>query len=653
MSKNKEGKDGVATIIDQHATPELDLELGPKIREYKGFLAVIVSLIAIGASLFHLYTAYFGAFFALIQRDIHWLFMGVLIFLLYPATRKSPRDKLPWYDVICIAAVLYAGLYILIDMHNIVLRAGDPTSTDIVLGIITVLLVLEASRRTIGWALPIVAISALLYAYFGPYMPGLLAHKGYSLRRIFPYQFLTTEGIYGTPLGVSATFVYLFILFGSFLDKTGAGKFFIDLAFALTGSSQGGPAKSAIVSSGLLGTVSGSSVANVVTTGTFTIPLMKRVGYEPHFAGAVEAAASTGGQITPPVMGAAAFIMAEVLGVPYIEVAAAAAIPAILYYFSLFAQVHFRAGRLGLRGIPRQELPNLKQTLAQGWHLLLPLVALVAILVRGFSPMKAVFWTIILTAILSFLKAETRITGPKLLETLEEGARSALEVAAACACAGIVVGVVTMTGLGLKIAGLIITWSRGQLYLALPLTMMTSILLGMALPTTAKYVVLSTLAAPAIVRLGVPAMAAHMFILYFGVVADITPPVALASYAGAGVAGANAMQTGWTAVQVGLAAFIVPFMFAYSPSLVLIGAGGEILLAFITASIGVVTLAAAIQGWIWTALPIWSRAICFACALMLIKPGFTTDIAGAIGLGIVMLQQLNVKRRSQQEEIAA
>ncbi|HKM38909.1 MAG TPA: TRAP transporter large permease subunit, partial [bacterium] len=293
------------------------------------------------------------------------------------------------------------------------------------------------------------------------------------------------------------------------------------------------------------------------------------------------------------------------------------------------------------------------QTLAQGWHLLLPLVALVAILVRGFSPMKAVFWTIILTAILSFLKAETRITGPKLLETLEEGARSALEVAAACACAGIVVGVVTMTGLGLKIAGLIITWSRGQLYLALPLTMMTSILLGMALPTTAKYVVLSTLAAPAIVRLGVPAMAAHMFILYFGVVADITPPVALASYAGAGVAGANAMQTGWTAVQVGLAAFIVPFMFAYSPSLVLIGAGGEILLAFITASIGVVTLAAAIQGWIWTALPIWSRAICFACALMLIKPGFTTDIAGAIGLGIVMLQQLNVKRRSQQEEIAA
>ena len=321
MSKNKQGNGAVTPTIKQ-TTPDLDLDFGPKTREFKGFLAVIVSLIAIAASLFHLYTAQFGAFFALIQRDIHWLFMAVLIFLLYPAGPKSPRNRLPWYDLVCIAATLYAGLYILIDMHNIVTRAGDPTLTDIVLGIITVLLVLEAARRTIGMALPIVAIAALLYAYFGPYMPGLLGHKGYSFRRIFPYQFITTEGIYGVPLGVSSTFVYLFILFGAFLNKTGAGKFFIDLAFALTGSSQGGPAKSAIVSSGLLGTVSGSSVANVVTTGTFTIPLMKRVGYEPHFAGAVEAASSTGGQIMPPVMGAAAFIMAEVLGVPYISVAA-------------------------------------------------------------------------------------------------------------------------------------------------------------------------------------------------------------------------------------------------------------------------------------------------------------------------------------------
>lgn len=644
MSPNQK-ESGSAELVEQQTDPTLDLDLGPKTRTFKGFLAVLISFIAIAASLFHLYTAQFGTFFALIQRDIHWLFMSVLIFLLYPASKRLVRNRLPWYDIVCIAATLIAGLYILVDMNNIVMRAGDPTVADVVLGIITVLLVIEAARRTIGPALPVVAVAALLYAYFGRYMPGLLAHKGYSIRRIFPYQFLTTEGVYGVPLGVSSTFVYLFILFGSFLDKTGAGKFFIDLAFAMTGSSQGGPAKAAIVSSALLGTVSGSSVANVVTTGTFTIPLMKRVGYEPYFAGAVEAASSTGGQIMPPVMGAAAFIMAEVLGVPYIKVAAAAAIPAVLYYISLFAQVHFRAGRLGLKGLPAHELPQFKETLRRGWHLLLPLIVLIVILTLGYSPMKAVFWTIILTAILSFIKPETRITGSKLLEALEEGARSALEVAAACACAGIVVGVVTMTGLGLKLAGLIITWSRGQLYLALPLTMLASILLGMALPTTAKYVVLSTLAAPALVRLGVPAMAAHMFILYFGVVADITPPVALASYAGAGIAGANAMKTGWTAVQIGLAAFIVPFMFAYSPSLVLIGAAGEIILAFITASVGVASLAAAIQGWILTAESWWERAICFASALMLIKPGLMTDLIGGIGLAIVILHQLAITRK--------
>ena len=386
-------------------------------------------------------------------------------------------------------------------------------------------------------------------------------------------------------------------------------------------------------------TVSGSSVANVVTTGTFTIP-HEKVGYEPHFAGAVEAAASTGGQIMPPVMGAAAFIMSEVLGVPYIQVAAAAAIPAVLYYISLFAQVHFRAGRLGLKGIPKKELPDLKETLRQGWHLLLPLLVLIIILVLGYSPMKAVFWTIVLVVILSFVNPETRITGPKMIETLQEGAQAAVEVAAACACAGIVVGVVTMTGLGLKLAGLIVAWSRGLLALALPLTMFASILLGMALPTTAKYVVLSTLAAPALVRLGVPPMAAHMFILYFGVVADITPPVALAAYAAAGVAGANSMRTGWTALQVGLAAFILPFMFAYSPSLVLIGSTGEIILAFITASVGTICLAAAIQGWFIGKSNIFERILCLISALLLIKPGLITDIVAAIGLAIVIIKQI-------------
>lgn len=644
MSEKKEVN---LEISDENLELPSDVEeLMPKTRNYKGFMAILITLIAVAASIFHLYTALFGAFFALTQRSIHWIFMSVLIFLLYPATRKKGQEKLKWYDVILALLSVVGGLYILLDMENIVNRAGAPTQLDIILGAIMVLLVLEATRRAVGWVLPVVAITALVYAYFGPYMPGLLKHRGYSIARIFPYQFLTTEGIFGIPLGVSATFVYLFILFGAFLEKTGAGKFFIDLALALTGSSQGGPAKASVASSSFFGTVSGSSVANVVGTGTFTIPLMKSVGYEPHFAGAVEAAASTGGQIMPPIMGAAAFIMAETLGVTYGKVAASAAIPAVLYYVSIFAQVHFRAGRLGLKGVPKEELPDLRETIRRGWHLLVPLVVLIGALVKGYSPMKGVFWTIVITVLLSLIKEETRMTPKKFLEALEDGARTAVEVAAASASAGIVVGVITMTGLGLKLAGLILTWSGENLGLALIFTMFASILLGMGLPTTAKYVILSTLAAPALVHLGVPAIAAHLFILYYGVVADITPPVALAAYAGGGLAGADPMKTGFAAVRVGLAAFIIPFIFAYHPSLLLIGSLKEIILASITAIIGAISLAAGLQGWFITKTKIWERIIFFILAFLLIKPGLFTDIIGFVGLLVVVLHQLAVVRKS-------
>lgn len=625
--------------------PEDIEELMAKTRDYKGFIAVLITLIAIAASVFHLYTAFYGAFFALTQRSIHWIFMSVLIFLLYPATKRGIWNKLKWYDLILALTSIGGGLYILIDMKNIVNRAGAPTQMDIILGLIMVLLVLEAARRAVGWVLPVVAIIALVYAYFGPYMPGLLKHRGYSFVRIFPYQFLTTEGIYGIPLGVSATFVYLFILFGAFLEKTGAGRFFIDLALGLTGSSQGGPAKASVVSSSFFGTVSGSSVANVVGTGTFTIPLMKSIGYEPHFAGAVEAAASTGGQIMPPIMGAAAFIMAETLGIRYGQVAAAAAIPAILYYVSIFAQVHFRAGRLGLKGIPKEQLPNIKETMKNGWHLLIPLLVLIGSLVKGYSPMKGVFWTIIITVLLSLLKPETRMTPKKFIESLEDGARTAVEVAAASACAGIVVGVITMTGLGLKLAGLILTWSGESLPLALVYTMIASIILGMGLPTTAKYVILSTLAAPALIHLGVLPIAAHIFILYYGVVADITPPVALASYAGGGLAGADPMKTGFTALGVGLAAFIIPYIFVYHPSLLLVGGVSEIVMASITAAIGAVSLAAGLQGWLISRASIFERVLFFAIALLLIKPGFVTDLIGIGALLAIVLYQLKKSKR--------
>lgn len=620
-------------------------ELMHKTRDYKGIMAKVITIIAVSASVFHLYTAYRGAFFALTQRSIHWIFMSVLIFLLYPANKKESVKNLKFYDVILALLSIAGGLYILIDMENIFNRAGAATRLDVIFGVIMVLLVLEATRRVIGWILPAVAIVAIAYAYFGPYMPGLLKHRGYSLTRIFPYQFLTTEGIYGIPLGVSATFVYLFILFGAFLEKTGAGRFFIDLALAMTGSSQGGPAKASIVSSSLFGTVSGSSVANVVGTGTFTIPLMKSIGYEPHFSGAVEAAASTGGQIMPPIMGAAAFIMAENLGISYGTVAAAAAIPALLYYVSLFGQVHFRAGRLGLSGIPKDQLPDIKKTFRRGWHLLLPLIVLIGSLIRGYSPMKGVFWTIVITVILSFVKKETRMTPIKFVETLEAGAKTAVEVAAASACAGIIVGVITMTGLGLKLAGLVIIWSGGNLPLALIFTMIASIILGLGLPTTAKYIILATLAAPALIELSVPPIAAHIFILYFGVIADITPPVALASYAAAGVARADPMKTGFAALRVGLAAFIIPFIFVYHPSLLLIGTVGEIITASVTSVIGAISLAAGLQGWFITKTKNWERILFLIMAFLLIKPGVMTDLIGIGGLITITLVQLKEKKK--------
>ena len=431
-------------------------------------------------------------------------------------------------------------------------------------------------RRSIGPELPIVAIIFLLYAYFGPKLPGLLGHRGYDLRRIIYHTYLTTEGIFGTPLSVSSTYVFLFILFGAFLDKTGVGKFFIDMAFSLTGHMRGGPAKTAVVASCLMGSISGSSVANTVTTGAFTIPLMKRVGYKPHFAGAVEAAASTGGQIMPPVMGAAAFIMAEFTGISYLEIIISAAIPAILYYLAVGTMVHLEACKLGLRGVSRAELPHTRDVLVK-IYLLLPVVFIIYFLVKGFTPFKAAYWGIIGTVLIGIvdvivnylLRHEGQINVRQyivnMIDALADGARGSVSVAMACATAGIVVGVVTLTGLGLKVATLIIALAGGNLLLTLFFTMIASIILGMGLPTTAKYIVLATMAAPALTDLGVPLMAAHLFILYFGVIADVTPPVALAAYAGAGIAGANAMQTGFTAL-VGFGRISNSFVFALSPT---------------------------------------------------------------------------------------
>ncbi len=624
-----------------------------KLRKLKGNVNNIARVIAIAMSLFHLYTAGFGTLLSYKQRSLHIMFAFVLGFLLYPSGKKSNKEKPSFLDYICITLTVLVFGYIFVFSDTIAAKGGSATSIDLVLGMLAILITLEITRRAVGPELPIVAILFLIYAYFGPYMPGLLAHRGFSIERIISHMYLGLEGIMGIPLGVSATFVFMFILFGAVLDKTGVGKFFIDLAYGLTGSFKSGPAMTAVVASGFMGSISGSSVANTVTTGAFTIPLMKKTGYKPYFAGAVEAAASTGGQIMPPVMGAAAFIMAEFTGIPYSKIIIAAAIPAILYYFAVGTMVHLEASKLGLKGLPREMLPSIKQLLISKGYLLIPLISVIVFLVSGNTPtlaaFKAIAISIIVAIIVALIKKDKSFTFKDFLDALEAGAKGAITVACACACAGMIVGVVTLTGLGLRIAEIIVTLANENLLLTLFFTMIASIILGMGLPTTAKYIVLATMAVPALITLEVNLIAAHLFILYFGVVADITPPVALAAYAGAGIAGANSMKTGLQAVKLALAAFIVPYIFAIDPHLILVEnvVGSEVqfislfqaLPVILTAIIGIVCLAAGVEGYLLKKTNIIERILLLVAALLLLRPGILTDSFGIIVLLVTYFLQ--------------
>ena len=491
-----------------------EFDTSSNVRKMAGIFGTIITIVAIAMSGFHLWTASFGILLAMKQRATHLFFVFLLGFLLYPATKKSSRTKIPFYDFIFTGAGMAVTGYILFFYEDLVRRGGRPTSLDIFMGILAIVLVLEITRRSIGPELPIIALVFIGYVFAGPYLPGALGHRGYSLARIVNQLYMTTEGIFGTPLGVSATFVFMFILFGSFLEVTGVGQFFIDVAFAAAGHRKGGPAKAAVLASGFMGSISGSSIANTVTTGAFTIPLMKKVGYNKNFAGAVEAAASTGGQILPPIMGAAAFIMSEFTSIPYIRIVASAFVPALLYYLGVIIMVHLEASKQNLEGIPKEELPEFKGTFKMGFHLLLPLIGVVVFLIR-FSPLRAALLSILLAIGVSLVRKHTRIKPMAILNAMEDGAKKAVGVAAACACAGIIVGIVTLTGLGLTFANLIISLAGGMLLPTLFLTMIASIILGMGLPTTAKYIVLATMAAPALVELGVPLIAAHLFILYF------------------------------------------------------------------------------------------------------------------------------------------
>ncbi|PTR46370.1 TRAP transporter permease [Geobacillus thermodenitrificans] len=624
-------------------------------RKLKGPLGWIVFFGLLSFSLFQLYASIFQTLPKQILLSIHLGFALSLIFLLFPARKKNlHRTNVGIVNIILSLLSIGVGAYLPLMLDDIVQRIGIMTPLDFTVGLVAVLLVLEATRRAVGLPITIIASLFLLYAYFGPYMPGFLAHRGVNLEGLVKTMFFTTEGIFGTPLYVSATYIFVFLLFGAFLVKTGVGEYFNDLALVVAGRRIGGPAKVAVFSSALQGTISGSSVANVVTSGSFTIPMMKRLGYGKEFAGAVEATASTGGQLMPPVMGAAAFLMVEFIGgISYWEIAKAAAIPAILYFAGIWMMTHFEAKRIGLRGLTEEEMPNRKEVLGK-IYLLIPILIVILLLMSGMSVMRAALWSIVAIIAVSALKKETRLGWRDIINALVEGARSALSVAAATAAAGIIVGVVTKTGLGLKMANGLVDLSNGILILTLFFTMLTSLILGMGSPTTANYVITSTIAAPAIIASGVPELAAHLFVFYFGIIADITPPVALAAFAAAGISGGKPLRTGVNASKLAISAFIIPYMFVLSPALLMIDTTiPNLIWVVFSAFVGMLAISTGMIGFWYRKLNIVERIIAVVTGLLLIYPETISDIVGLVLFAAMFAVQYAAGKRERAQQTAS
>jgi TRAP transporter 4TM/12TM fusion protein len=601
-------------------------------------------------TLFQLYTAQAGLYDLLIQLPLHAAFAVALAFLTNPipesaaqAEALTRRPKRRWPDALgALLAVGCAAHYV---FHNARLASrmamvDDLPPTDLAVGVLFALLLLEAARRHIGPSLPILALAFVAYSFAGPWLPGFLAHGGEGFMKLVDGQMFTTGGVFGIPTLVSATFIYLFVVFGGVMSYGGLLRFFTDGALAVAGHTRGGAGKVAVIASGLFGMVNGSAIANAVTTGAFTIPLMMRAGYRPAFAAGVEATASMGGQLIPPVMGAAAFIMAETLGVSYATVALAAAIPGVLYFIAVGVMVHFEAARQGLPVLPRAELPRLGAVLRRDVHLLVGPALLVWFLVEGRSPLFAGFWALVAALVASQVRRDTRIGPRQAFGILVDSAGSALPVALACATVGIVVGVVSSTGLGLKLAGGIVGIAQGNLLATLVLTMIAALVLGTGLPTSATYIITSIMAAPALVQLGIPKLVAHMFVFYFGILADLTPPTAISTYATSSIAGADVWKTQWTAMTLALSGFIIPFSFAYDPALMMLGAGvTHIVLRTLAATLGIVMLGAGVIGHLRGPTRRWERVLLLVGAFMLIFPGALSDALGVACFVAVYVSQ--------------
>jgi TRAP transporter 4TM/12TM fusion protein len=673
-----------------HPAPTEEFQEHGHTRNLGGWALKTVVFAAIAFSAYQLMVAGFSPLSSLVTRAFHVGFLLLIAFLLYPAMQRAkPQTRIPWYDWILALSGFGLAFYHWIFEADLIQRSGDPTMTDLVVGAIVVLLVFEAARRILGMALPIVCGLFLLYGLFGQYLPGDLAHRGYTLAQLVDQLGFGTEGIYGIPTLVSATYIFLFILFGSFLEHAGMIRLFNSVALGFVGHAQGGPAKVAVISSGFMGMISGSGVANVLTIGQFTIPLMKRFGYSSVFAGAVEATSSMGGQIMPPVMGAVAFIMAETLNVPYADIVKAAVIPAFLYYFTAFVMVHLEAGRLKLLGIPKDQCPNPWRAIKDNWYLILPLAALVVMLFEGFTPMFAGMMGLALTAILilgSAIAARISQTafrvvfwfamglgaasfakwgiqpvmaviaalavgnlfvhgGKKTLHTMKmslvDGAKQALPVGIACAIVGVIIGVLTLTGAASSFAGYILTIGQKSLFASLFLTMIVCLILGMGIPTIPNYIITSSIAAPALLKLGVPLIVSHMFVFYFGIMADLTPPVALAAFAAASIAKASPMRIGFKATQIAIAGFVVPYMAVYDPALMLQGQWTTLTVAYVAfkAVLAISLWAVMTIGYLWQPVDLLWRVFAFvAAALLVAAVPFTDEIGFAMAAVFITWQ---------------
>jgi TRAP transporter 4TM/12TM fusion protein len=611
-------------------------------------MAAFILTLAVVLNLYHLYAGYFGPPDAHTFRSIHLSLLLVLTFLTKPFAKGEKGTTAKFgsvFDFILIVLVIAYQVYVSYDIIALSNRIGSLNQYDIIMGTIIILLVMEATRRVIGWAMVAICIVFLLHTAHADKFFGFLYGPPTSWKNIMDLMVIQDHGLYGIPIMVSASYIMLFLIFGAILIESGAGLFFTRIALALTGRQTGGPAKAAVVASGIMGTLSGAAVANVVMTGSFTIPLMKRVGYRPSFAGAVEAAASSGGLIMPPIMGAAAFIMAMFLNKPYLHIAIAGAVPAILYFFSIFCGVHFEAKRQGLPTIPKDELPDLWAEINRGGHLLISVIALIFFLAVGRSISMAAFWAIVSVFFLTFLRADTRLTPVRLLAAFEKAASAAIPVAISCASAGIVIGCVFASGVGVKFSGGIIALAQNQLWVALILTMLACILLGTGLTVTAVYVTMVALTVPALIQLGVSPLAAHFFCFYFGVASGLTPPVCIPAYVAAGVAGAPPMKTGITAFTIGLAKYLLPFMFVFSNELFLDGSFWSVSLAVTTATLGILALSAGVSGFWKKPCNILERLALLAASLFLIKPGLVTDLVGFGLVGLVFLSQWGLPSR--------